>query len=93
MLFLGRIHGLRGAGGAYEDAKAVFALSRIGSFRGTRSTTPGPHTPSSCGEKNLGRNRGSRIEHLELDRAWYNGQHTQTFVDPDRSFHLVFERP
>ena len=35
MLFLRRIHGLRGAGGAYEDEKAAFALcSCIGSFRG-----------------------------------------------------------
>jgi len=66
MLFLGRIQALEGAGGAYEDEKAAFALSScIGSFRGARSTTPRPHTPSSCGEKNPGRNHGSQIEHLE----------------------------
>jgi len=73
--------------------KAAFALSScIGSFKGARSTTPGPHTPSSCGEKNLGRNHNSQTEYLELHRAWCNDQHTQTFVDPDRSSHLVFER-
>jgi len=73
--------------------KAAFALSScIGSFKGARSTTLRPHIPSSCGEKNLGGNHGSQIEHLKLHRAWYNDQHTQTFVDPDRSSHLLFER-
>jgi len=33
------------------------------------------------------------IGHLELHRAWYNDEHTQTFVNPDRSLHLVFEHP
>ena len=48
-LFLGHIQVLEGA---YEDEKAAFALSScIGSFRWARSTTPRPHTPSSCGEK------------------------------------------
>ena len=93
-LFLGHIQALGGAGGAYEDEKAAFALSLcIGSFRGAISTTPGLHTPSSCGEKNLGRNYGSQIEHLGLHRAWYKDQHTQTFFDPDRSSHLLFEHP
>jgi len=83
-LILGRIQALGRAGGAYGDEKAAFALSpRIGSYRGARSTTPTPHIPSSRGEKNLGRNHGSQIEHFELHRAWYNDQYTQTFVDPD----------
>ena len=44
--FLVCIQALGGAGGAYEDEKAAFALSPcIGSFKGTRSTTPRPHTP------------------------------------------------
>ena len=73
--------------------KAAFTLGPcIGSFRRARSTTPRPYIPSSCGEKNLGRNHGSQIENLKLHRAWYNDQHTQTFVDLDRSSHLVFER-
>jgi len=89
-LFLGCIQALAGAGGTYEDEKAAFALSLcIGSFRGAISTTPRLHTPSSCGEKNLGRNHGTQIEHLRLHRAWYNDQHTQTFINPDRSSHLT----
>ena len=64
----GTYAGIGGAGGAYEDEKAAFALSvepLNWKVQGARSTTPRSDTPSGCGKKNVGRAHGAQIEHLE----------------------------
>jgi len=66
----GTYPGIGGDDRAYEDEKAAFASrSCIGSFREARSTTLRPDTPSGCVKKNVGRDRGSQIEHLEPHRT------------------------
>jgi len=66
----GTYPGIGWEGWAYEDEKAAFASrSCIGRIREARSTTLRPETPSGCVKKNVGRDRGSQIEHLEPHRT------------------------
>jgi len=66
----GTYPGIGGDGRAYEDEKAAFASrSCIGNFREARSTTLRPDTPSGCVKKNVSRDHGSQIEHLEPHRT------------------------
>ena len=68
----GTYAGIGGAGGAYEDEKAAFALNvepLHWKVQGAGSTTPRPDTPFGCGKKNVGRAHGTQIEYLESHRA------------------------